>query len=185
GRGGFGKSTFVKTFLSRCIGALGAPGPEGTPSAGGRWAAICDPKSEYRELAHALNLQVARLHPGGADRINPLDAGPSGATDLTELEMRRTAMVTALLTAVLHRNPTPEEESGIASAVAVVTNSNDREPTLVDIADLLANPTEEMAVDAGCPADKLAGECRQAKLGLGRLLSRGLRGRFDGPPPGR
>ena len=71
GRQGFGKSTFVKTFLYRCIGALGAPGPEGTPSAGGRWAAICDPKGEYRELADALNLQVARLHPGGARAHRP------------------------------------------------------------------------------------------------------------------
>jgi type IV secretory pathway VirB4 component len=181
GKQGFGKSTFVKTFLYRCIGALGAPAPEGTPSAGGRWAAICDPKGEYTELAAALGLQVVRLHPGGADRINPLDAGPSGGAERAELEMRRTAMVTALLTAVLRRNPTPEEESGIASAVAAVTNGGDDQPTLVDIANLLASPTEEMAIEAGCSADKLADECRKAKLGLGRLLSRDLRGMFDGP----
>jgi TraG P-loop domain len=179
GRQGYGKSTFVKTFLYRCIGALGAPGPEGTP---GRWAAICDPKGEYTDLAGALGLQVVRLHPGGVDRINPLDAGPSGAGDLIELEMRRNRMVTALGTAVLRRNPSPEEEVGIGSATAVVTNRSDvdSEPTLVDIVDLLANPTEEMAIQAGCGAEQLADECRHVRLALGRLLSRDLRGMFDG-----
>jgi type IV secretory pathway VirB4 component len=180
GRQGFGKSTFVKTFLYRCIGALGAPGPEGTPSAGGRWAAICDPKGEYRDLAAALGLQVVRLHPGGVDRINPLDAGPSGAEDLAELEIRRTRMVLALLTAVLRRDPTEEEEAGIGAAVAVLTHVGG-EPTLVDVANLLANPTEEMTIETGCSADKLVEECRKAKLALGRLLSRDLRGMFDGP----
>ena len=180
GRQGFGKSTFVKTFLYRCVGALGAPGPEGTPAAGGRWAAICDPKGEYGELAEALGLQVVRLHPGGVARINPLDAGPSGGADRAGLEMRRTAMVTALLTAVLRRDPTPEEESAVASAVAAVTHGRHDEPTLVDVAALLAEPTGEMAVEAGCSPGELAGECRQARLALGRLLSRDLRGMFDG-----
>jgi type IV secretory pathway VirB4 component len=180
GRQGFGKSTFVKTFLYRCIGAFGAPDLEADPPAPGRWAAICDPKGEYQDLAAALGLQVVRLHPGGAERINPLDAGPSGAAEPVELEMRRTGMVTALLSAVLRRDPTPEEESGIASAVAAVTKGGDQ-ATLVDIADLLACPTEEMAVDAGCSAQRLVEECRQAKLGLGRLLGRDLRGMFDGP----
>ena len=59
--------------------ALGAPGPPGSPTGGGRWAAVCDPKGEYRLLAEALGLQQVRLYPGGPDRVNPLDAGPSGA----------------------------------------------------------------------------------------------------------
>jgi len=132
-------------------------------------------------LAEALGLQVVRLHPGGADRLNPLDAGPLGAADLAELEMRRTGTVTALLTAVLRRNPTPQEESGIGSALAVLTDGPHNEPTLVDVADLLANPTAEMAAEAGCSADKLVEECPQAKLALGRLLSRDLRGHVRRP----
>jgi type IV secretory pathway VirB4 component len=181
GRQGFGKSTFIKTFLYRCIGAFGAPGPAGTPAAGGRWAAICDPKGEYSELAEALGLQVVRLHPGGVDRINPLDAGPSGPGDLDQLELRRSKMALALLTAVSRKEPTDEEESAVNSAVRAVTRrSGDREPTLVDIADLLANPTAEMVAAASCSEDSLIAECRRAKLGIGRLLSGELRGMFDG-----
>jgi hypothetical protein len=38
-----------------------------------------------------------------------------------------------------------------------------------------------MAAEIGIGAERLAEECRLARLGLGRLLSRDLRGMFDGP----
>lgn len=182
GEPGFGKSTAVKAFLYRTLGTLGAPGPAGSPTAGGRWAAICDPKGEYRLLAEALGLQMVRLYPGCPDRVNPLDAGPSGAANPAELTMRRTAMVYALLTAVLRRALTPVEEAGVAGAVAQLTTASRqlKEPTLVDVSKLLGAPTEQMATEAGLPAERLGEECASARLGLGRLLSRDLRGMFDG-----
>jgi type IV secretory pathway VirB4 component len=185
GEPGFGKSAAVKCFLYRSIGTLGAPGPAGTPTAGGRWAAICDPKGEYQPLAEALGLQLVRLYPGGPDRVNPLDAGPSGADNPAELTMRRTAMVYALLTAVLKRALNPIEEAGVAAAIAqldsrAATARPAAQPTLCDVAGLLGAPSEQMAIEAGIDAARLAEECASARLGLGRLLSRDLRGMFDG-----
>ena len=183
GEPGFGKSAMVKCFLYRMIGALGSPGPAGTTAAGGRWAAICDPKGEYQPLAAALGLHTVRLYPGGPDRVNPLDAGPADTARPAELAMRRTSMVNALLAAVLRRDLTPVEEAGTAAAVSQLAAGRlfDAEPTLVDVSRLLADPTEEMASEAGLPAGRLAEECASARLGLGRLLSRDLRGMFDGP----
>jgi hypothetical protein len=182
GEPGFGKSTAVKTFLFRMIGALGAPGPPGSPTAGGRWAAVIDPKGEYGPLAGALGLQMVKLFPGGPDRVNPLDAGPSGGANPAELAMRRTTMCNALLTAVLRRDLTPVEEAGVAAAVAQLTTGSCAldEPTLVDVSVLLGAPTEQMAAEVGMPAGRLAEECGSARLGLGRLLSRDMRGMFDG-----
>ena len=51
----------------------------------------------------------------------------------------------------------------------------------MDVAGLLGQPTEAMAAEIGIGVDRLADECRLARLGLGRLLSRDLRGMFDGP----
>ena len=189
GEPGFGKSACVKCYLYRALGALGAPGPPGTPTEGGRWAAICDPKGEYRPLAEALGLQTVRLYPGGPDRVNPLDAGPaprSGAgwdENLTELEMRRTAMTDALLSVLLKRPLTPVEEAASPrpSRNSPGPNQPCGTPTLVDVAALLGEPSEDMAAEIGIGVDRLAEECRLARLGLGRLLSRDLRGMFDGP----
>jgi hypothetical protein len=177
GKPGFGKSTAVKTFLHRQVGVLGAPGPQG----GGRWVAVCDPKGEYGPLAAGLGLAVIRLRPGGTERVNPLDAGPAGGSDPAGLAMRRTSMIVALLGAVLKRSLTPIEEAGVAAAAGALGAHRDGQPTLVDVATLLAAPTAEMASDAGVGATRLGEECSSARLGLGRLLSRDLRGMFDGP----
>jgi type IV secretory pathway VirB4 component len=185
GEPGFGKSAAVKCFLYRTIGTLGAPGPPGTPTAGGRWVAVCDPKGEYQPLAEALGLQMVRLYPGGPDRVNPLDAGPSVADNPAELTMRRTAMVYALVTAVLKRSLTPVEEAGIAGAIAQLDpetkTGESGQPTLMDVSRLLGSPNDRMAIEAGIDAERLAEECASARLGLGRLISRDLRGMFDGP----
>jgi hypothetical protein len=185
GEPGFGKSACVKCYLHRALGALGAPGPPGSPTEGGRWAAICDPKGEYQALAAAVGLQMVRLYPGGPDRVNPLDAGPAGTANVAEVEMRRTAMVAALLVALLRRPLGPIEEAGLAAAVADTTHAEHQQrrpaPTLADIAALLGEPTERMTTEVGVDAHRLVEECRLARLGLGRLLSRDLRGMFDGP----
>ena len=66
GEPGVGKSATAKVFIYRSVGVFG------------RWVAIADPKGEYVPLAEALGLSVIKLHPGGVERINPLDAGPGG-----------------------------------------------------------------------------------------------------------
>lgn len=180
GEPGFGKSSAVKSFVLRDVGVLGAPDP--LTGRGGRWVAICDPKGEYEPLATALGLQRVRLYPGGPERINPLDAGPSGADRPEELAMRRTAMVGALLASVLARRLDPAEEAAVSAAAVVLgTRPPAGAPTLSDVASLLGAPTAEMAAQAGIEAAPLAEACATARLGLGRLLSRDLRGMFDGP----
>jgi len=178
GEPGFGKSSAVKSFLLREVGLLGAPDPQ--TGRGGRWVAICDPKGEYQGVARALDLEVVALYPGGPARINPLDAGPGGHAKAEELALRRTAMVSALLGAVLGRRLRPVEEAGVAAAADVVGEGPGSNPTLPDVGRLLGAPTAEMAARAGMEAQRLAEECTEARLGLGRLLSRDLRGMFDG-----
>ena len=182
GRQGFGKSTFVKTFLYRCIGALGAPGPDGTPSAGGRWAAICDPKGEYKDLADALGLLVVRLHPGGADRINPLDAGPSGAVrpgrarDAPHRHGHR----------AVDRGAAPQPDPGGGGGDRVGDRGG-HQPAATWSRPWSTSPTCWPTRPPRWRSRRAARrrvwpmECRQAKLALGRLLSRDLRGMFDGP----
>jgi hypothetical protein len=177
---GFGKSSFVKCFIYRSIGAFGAPGPAGSPTEGGRWVAVVDPKGEYRPLADALGLQTIRLYPGGPDRVNPLDVGPSDGDRPGELALRRTTMVNALLSVLMKRSLNPVEEAGVAAAIAVLDPARDAEPTLGDVHRLLAHPTAEMATEAELGSQRLAEGCSTVRLGLGRLLSRDLRGMFDG-----
>src|SRR5262245_13732390 len=69
GEPGVGKSATAKAFIYRSVGVFG------------RWVAIADPKGEYAPLAEALGLSVIKLHPGGRERLNPLDPGPAGASD--------------------------------------------------------------------------------------------------------
>src|SRR5271166_1553797 len=68
GQIGRGKSAFVKTYLWR-------------QAAFGRRAWVVDPKGEYGALARAWGVEPLRLRPGGAIRLNPLDAvsSPSSA----------------------------------------------------------------------------------------------------------
>lgn len=120
---GSGKSSAVKTLLYRSIGLLGSPG--GRP----RWCAILDPKGEYGPLADALCLTRVRLSPGGPTRLNPLDAGPHIA-DRDELRSRRTQMVAALASSVLHRELSPLEEAALGWVMETISAANDAAPHL-------------------------------------------------------
>jgi hypothetical protein len=55
------------------------------------------------------------------------------------------------------------------------------QPTLADIAHLLAQPTGEMVERAASSAGELVRSVDAARFALGRLLERDLRGMFDGP----
>lgn len=178
GEPGMGKSSAVKTFLSRSI-AVHGPGAGTTGARAGRWIAIADPKGEYRPLAAALGLDVVRLHPGGHARVNPLDAGP-GEPHPDELARRRTDVVGALCATVLHRELAPIEDAAIGWAVDCAA-ARVRVPTLGDVAAVLAAPPHEVAARAHLDPDGLARAVEAVTFGLGKLLDRSLRGMFDGP----
>ena len=147
----------------------------------GRWAAIADPKGEYLPLAEALGLSVIKLHPGGRTRLNPLDPGPAGRSDgVDELARRQTDMVAALVGSVLHRDLSPAEDAVLGWAVTHLARSAITEPTLADVAAVMAAPTPEMATAARTDALTLARSADAAIYGIGKLLDRSLRGMFDG-----
>ena len=169
GEPGAGKSATAKAFLSRSVGVFG------------RWAAIADPKGEYRPLAEALGLDVVRLHPGGTARLNPLDPGPDAdALGVDELARRQGALVATLLACVLGRDLSPIEDAAVGWALEHLVRRR-AGATLVDVADVLADPTEEMASRARTSTAELARSVAPATYGLGKLLDRSLRGMFDGP----
>ncbi|HUR23862.1 MAG TPA: hypothetical protein VMZ73_08325 [Acidimicrobiales bacterium] len=175
GEPGWGKSASVKTLLHRSVGVLKSP------SGGPRWVAIADPKGEYEPLAEALGLDLVRLRPGGTTRVNPLDPGPvSSRIGPAEIAVRRTSMATALLEAVLRRDLLPLEDAAVGWAIEHMSRPSDSEPTLLDLAQLLADPTEEMAVRAACSVGDLAHSLNDVRFALGKLLDRQLRGMFDG-----
>jgi len=173
GEVGAGKSSAVKTFLYRSVGQLRTPG--------GRrwWAAIVDPKGEYEPLADALGLDRVALHPGGTQRLNPLDPGP-GTPDADELATRRTAMVTALTSAVLHRDLQPLEDAALGWTADHLSRHHPT-PTLHDLAALLADPPPEIVAGAQIPQGELIRAAAPVRWALGKLLDRELRGLFDGP----
>ncbi|MGE0796368.1 MAG: ATP-binding protein, partial [Acidimicrobiia bacterium] len=85
---GSGKSALVKTFLGRELAVYGRR----------RMVTILDPKGEYAPFAHAHGLPVIRLHPGGTDRLNPMDH----RGEPTEI-VRRQSLASALVAGVLGR----------------------------------------------------------------------------------
>jgi type IV secretory pathway VirB4 component len=172
GEVGAGKSAATKTFIARSVGLLGSPGGLG------RWVSIVDPKGEYAGLARVLGLQVLKIHPGGAVRLNPLDRGPFEES-AENLAGRRASMVSALCSSVLRRELVPIEDAVVG--LATVALGQLTEPTLIDLYQLVRNPTEDMASSAGVSAAELRREVQDLTFALGKLLDRDLRGMFDGP----
>ncbi len=173
---GAGKSSAVKTMLYRMIGLLGSDGKS-------RWCAILDPKGEYGPLARALGLKRLALFPGGHTRLNPLDAGPY-VNSSAELRARRTQMTAALAASMLRRELTATEEAALAWTIDIVTDAETPEatPTLRDVVDLLASPTDEMLQRSAEESTReLARSIAEVRHGLGKLLDGPLRGMFDGP----
>jgi len=174
-----GKSASTKAFLYRSVGAFASPGRRP------RWCAIVDPKGEYQGLADALGLDMVRLHPGGATRLNPLDPGPSAAwASPEELATRRTRMLYHLLAAVLERELTQLEDAVLGWAVDQLFASPCLTgPTLCDVAALLASPVAAMAArdPRGRTPAQLAAAMEEPLFALDKLLHRSLRGMFDGP----
>ena len=174
GEPGNGKSALVKCLLW-CQAAIYGTGP------GGRWTAIADPKGEYATLAEHLGLTVVKLSPGGPATINPLAPGPAATHEPADKPiLRRAEMCTALVGTVLERSLTQLEDAVVFAAVDQLTTAPLDEPTLTDVARLVANPTEAMAERLRSTDRDLAADTATVAYALDKLLSRSLRGMFDG-----
>lgn len=174
GEPGNGKSALVKCLLWRQAAIYGT-GP------GGRWTAIADPKGEYATLAEHLGLTVVKLSPGGTATINPLAPGPAADHEPADKQiLRRAEMCTALVGTVLERSLTQLEDAVVFAAVDQLTTAPVDEPTLTDVARLVANPTEAMAERLRSTDHDLAADTATVAYALDKLLSRSLRGMFDG-----
>lgn len=175
GEPGGGKSALVKCLLSRMAAIYGS-------GDSGRWIAIADPKGEYVALAEHLGLTVLRLAPGGQTRLNPLAPGPAAAHETTEQQtLRRAEMVAALVATVLERPLTQVEDAAIFAATEhLIGGPGIGEPTLADIARLLTDPSDHMLGRLRSPRTDVARDLAPVAYALDKLLTRSLRGMFDG-----
>jgi hypothetical protein len=174
GEPGNGKSALVKSLLWRTA-ALYGTGPDR------RWVAIADPKGEYRGLASWLGLDVVALSPGGATRINPLAEGPGAADEPPERRtLRRAEMLTALAATVLDR-PLDQLEDAALFATVEHLGRHHPAPTLRDLAAVLTDPPAELAARLRRPPAELSADLAALGYAIDKLLSRSLRGMFDGP----
>jgi hypothetical protein len=176
GEPGFGKSALIKCLLWRMV-ALNGTGDRG------RWMAIADPKGEYRLLADYLGLTVIRLTPGGATSVNPLAPGPAAAHQPAEVQVLRHAdMLTALVATVLGRPLSQLEDAAVFAALEDLARQPRRgEATLRDVAALLVAPSDAMAARLRRNGADLNDDLAQVVYALDNLLTRSLRGMFDGP----
>jgi hypothetical protein len=177
GEPGNGKSALVKCLLWRMAAVYGL-GPRR------RWVAVADPKGEYVPLAEYLGLNVVRLSPGGSVRVNPLAPGPSAQHEPEQRRVLRQAeMLTALAATVLDRPLEQVEDTALFAAVEqLVRSPGVSEPTVPDVAALVGAPTDLMLDRLHRTGDDdPAGELTVVRYALDKLLTRSLRGIFDGP----
>ncbi|MGH9017566.1 MAG: ATP-binding protein, partial [Acidimicrobiales bacterium] len=183
GQIGRGKSAFVKTYLWR-------------QAVFGRRSWVVDPKGEYGALARAWGIEPVTLRPGGAVRLNPLDAPPGDGTGPADGDgdgdgdgsvRRRAELLASLAAASLGRALSPPERTAVELAVAEVSADRAREaagagaPTLPDVVGALLDPTERAAATVRTSAGALAADGRNVALELRRLVAGDLQGMFDGP----
>jgi len=181
GEPGNGKSALVKTLLWRMAAIWGT----GTR---GRFVAIADPKGEYVPLAERLGMPVIRLSPGGSTRLNPLADGPGTDEPLDKRVLRRAEMVAALVATVLDRPLTQLEDAALFAAVehltTLTTGSRTHArggPDLTDVARLVADPPEALQRRLRRGPSDSAEVVAPVLYAMDKLLTRSLRGMFDGP----
>ena len=173
GEPGNGKSALVKCLLWRMAGIYGT----GTA---GRWFAVADPKGEYLDIAERLGLNVVRLAPGGSTRVNPLEDGPGAADEPAEQRsLRRAEMVNALAATVLGRSLSQVEDAAVFAAVEHLGRCRST-TTLADLAAVVNRPGPEVTDRLRRSSAELAEDLGQLSYALDKLLSRSLRGMFDG-----
>ncbi|GMU79344.1 MAG: ATP-binding protein [Acidimicrobiia bacterium] len=163
---GSGKSALVKAFLGR---ELAVYGPR-------RMVTVLDPKGEYGPFATRHGLPVIRLHPGGRDRLNPMEhRGDPGEV------LHRQSLATALVAGVLGRALDPTEDAVLGWAITSLARHG--EPfTLADVAArVTADPAEELVALSRRAPLELAQAATPVVFALDKLLTRTLAGMFDGP----
>lgn len=174
GEPGNGKSSAVKTMLYRQAAFYGQR----------RFISISDPKGEYGPLAAALEMPTIKLHPGGTDRLNLLEAGPG---DPDRSVQNRQELAVGLIATVMRRDLDPVEEALLTTAIGVLDHHHRErldDPTLVDLATILGELPESIrGIDELRLLDDsvIATAVTNLRLALSKLLTTTLRGMFDGP----
>lgn len=162
---GSGKSALVKAFLGRELAVYGDR----------RMVTILDPKGEYTPFASAHGLPVIRLHPGGSDRLNPMDH----RGEATET-VRRQSLATALVSGVLGRPLDATEDALLGWAVGTLARAG-HTFTLADVAGTVADPADDLVALSRRTPLELAHAATPVVFALDKLLTRTLAGMFDGP----
>ncbi len=162
GQVGRGKSSIVKAILARGVGVFGYR------------AWVLDPKGEYGPLADTLGLPLLRLQPSGTERINPLDVPTT--LSRSDTVARRGQLLEALASAELNRPLEIEEIRAIDAICHRLTST----PTLVDAANAMLEPDEELALDLASSPNAVKAAIRPAALALQHLCQGRLAGMFDG-----
>lgn len=173
GQLGRGKSALVKSYLYR-------------QAAFGRRVVVLDPKGEYGPLAAALGTRPVALVPGGAQRVNPLDAPAGRGVAPGELARRRLGLLAALAASCLARPLVPLEHTALELALDAASapgrgSAPAGAPVLPRVVEALLEPDETRAVALGLGGGLLRSGSRDVALELRRLVHGELRGMFDGP----
>lgn len=172
GQIGFGKSSFVKSYVWRQL-------------VFGRRAVMLDPKGENAALCEAVGVEPLRLVPGGSIRLNPLDprvGDPERPAD--QIAQDQLGVLQAVISASLRRSLSPEERAACGAALGTATGATRGDPTLPDVVDALLHPSRQAAERLATDPRSLARASREAALELQRLCEGDLRGMFDGPTSG-
>jgi len=154
---------------------------------GVRFVVPADTKGEMVPLARAVGATVVSLGPGMGAALNPLYAPPkpAGMPDRTYVELmeqQRLLLLTALGATASGRALTAREETGIEQALAQLSRQSDhigsgrmRQPNLAEFADLLLNPTPQMAAAVPIPLSVLAEDCLDLGLRFRAMIKGSLK----------
>lgn len=177
---GSGKSSLIKCLILRLLAfGVGFINP-------------ADTKGEMIPLGRAVGATIVQLGPGMGRALNPLyaPAKPAHMADHTYIELmeqQRLLLLTALGATASGRPLTATEETGLQQALAQLTRQADhvaadrmRQPNLAELADLLLNPTTEMAAAIPVPVSVLADDCLDLALRFRAMIKGSLKGMFDG-----
>lgn len=162
---GHGKSATVKALIRRLKAVYG---PD-------RYIAVIDPKGEYTAVAADLGLTVVKLHPGGAQRVNPMD---HSGTDPDGDVIARQTVAAQLVAGVLDRALSPVEDAVLGWAVERCSTTR-LMFTLRDLAGQILDPPDELVRLSRHTPLELARATAPVTFALDKLCSRTLRGMFD------